>query len=841
MNEFFRRVRYLLNRRRFDQELASDMEFHREMAAREGGRPFGNALHLREEAREAWGWTWLERLSQDIRYAARMLRKSPGFALAAVLVLSVGIGVNVAAFGFYDLMVLRPLPVRHPATLVRFERFSPKAYASVLPYPEMAFFRSHATTVSAVLAWNRGALTMEDEPKPITAHYVTANFFRELGAATRVGRLLADPLDETDGAEPVAVLSQAFWERHFGADPSVAGRTIRLNGKPVTVAGVVDRGFAGLSMDNVDVWLPVIQQPYFVNGSKLLTDFSVDASNQEVWGRLKPGVTPTVAEAELRSLAAVLHAEHPNDIWENETLPSKPGGFATSMFNGSHHGTGAKDPNLMAPAAALVGALGMLILVAACGNLGGLLLARGVARQREIAIRVAVGAGRGRLLRQLFTESLLLGLLGSIAALGLGYVVLRILISMSEIPQWLNPAPDWRVVLFAIAMGFASAIVFGLTPAVQIVRQRHQATLMRQILIGTQVSASCILLIVAGILVRTLNHASADPGFAYKQVTSIDPALGNHAYSPARARAYFDTLQSRLRAVPGIESVSLASNPPFGEKNITIGITLMGHSVGVHTNKVDPQYFQTMKIPLLEGHNPLPGESLAARAWPGESPLGKVLELVNTKYTVVGMSANVSVTAPQEPNSAEAYFPAEASDLPSMVALVYSAGRPEDLTAALASIARELDPKILPEVQSMKRSLQRKLESTEYGALAGSLFALVALLLACLGIVGLVAFAVSQRTKEIGIRMALGAKPSHILFIVLRQFSLPVGAGLLAGVAGAAALSQVVRGTVFGTASLDPITYLGAIGLFTATAALASLAPARLALRVDAISALRND
>lgn len=848
MNQLLRRLRYLLNRRRFDQELASDMEFHREMVERYGGRPFGNALYLREEAREAWGWTWLDRLSQDLRYATRMLRKSPGFAVAAVLILSVGIGVNVAAFGFFDLMVLRPLPVRDPATLLRFQRFSPKGYASVLPYPEMAFFRNHATTLSAVLAWSRETLVMEEEAKPIKAHFVTANLFSELGAARRLGRLL-DSRDEANDAEPVVVLSQSFWERHFGADPAVAGRTIRLNGKPVTVAGVVDREFAGLSMDSVDVWLPVTQHPYLVKGSKLLTDFSVDTSREEVWGRLKPGVTPKAAEAELRSLAAVLHAAHPDDIWENETLPSEPGGFATSMLNGSHHGTGAKDPNMMAPVAALVGALALLILVTACGNLGGLLLARGLARQREIAIRMAVGAGRSRLVRQLFTESLLLGLLGSMAALGLGYAFLRILISMSGIPAWLNPAPDWRVMIFAVAMGFAATILFGLMPAFQIVRQRHQATLMRQILIGAQVAASCVLLIVAGLLVRTLKHASGDPGFAYKEVISIDPALGNHGYSLASARAYFEALQSRLRIVPGIESVSLASTPPFGDKTVTIGIELAGRRVTVHTNSIDPQYFRTMKIPLLEGRNLMRGDSnavvvsqsLAARLWPAEKPVGKIFELANTKYTVVGMSASVSVTAPQEQSSAEAYFLAEERDMPSMVVLVNTVGRPEDLTPILASIANGVDPKILPEVQSMKSSFQRKLEAMEYSALAAGLFALVALLLACLGIVGLVAYAVSQRTKEIGIRMALGAKPSNILSIVLRQFSLPVGAGLLAGVGGAAALSQVLRATLFGVAGLDPMAYLGAIGLFSATVALASLIPARSALRVDALSALRND
>lgn len=849
MNEFFRRLRYLLNRRRFDEELANDLEFHREMAVREGGMQLGNTLHLREEARDAWGWTWIERFSQDLRYAARMLRKSPGFTVAAVLILAIGIGVNVTAFGFFNLIVLRPLPVRDPGTLVRFQRLAPKAYASGLPYPEMAFFREHSTTLSAVLAWNPASLTIEGEEKPLKAHFVTSNFFVELGATPALGRVLDPVNDEASNAQPVAVLSYGFWQRHFGGDATVSGKPIHLNGKPVTIVGVAAIEFSGLGLDSPDIWLPIIQHPYFVSGSKLLTDYSVSGSGVTVWGRLRPGLNPKAAQDELRSLAAALRPQHPDDIWENETLPGSPGAYATSAFNTSHHGTGTKDPNKLIPVATLIGALVLLILAVACGNLGSLLLARGVAREREIAIRIAVGAGKVRLVRQLFTESLLLGLLGSMTGLGLGYVVLRSLMAMSGTPVWLDPAPDWRVMLFAVAMGFASAILFGLTPALQVARQRHRATLMRQMLIGAQVAASCVLLIVAGLLVRTLNHAAGDPGFEYQQVVSIDPALGNHDYSSAKARVYIDTLRSRLSELPGVESVSLASIPPFGNKTVTMGMEINGHKIGIHTNSIDPQYFQTMKIPLLRGRGLMRGEtrtavvsqSLATFIWPAEDPLGKPLDLADTKYTVVGIAGNARVSGPQDQDVAQAYFLADGPDLPSMVALVRTSGRPERLASAMASIAKGIDPKIIPEIQLMKSSFQRKLEGTQYSALSVSLLALVALLLACLGIVGLVAYAVSQRTKEIGIRMALGAKPSHIVSIVLRQFSRPVLAGLLVGVGGAAALSQVLRQILFGIGSLDPIAYLGAIGLFSATVALASLFPARRALRVDPIKALRTD
>jgi predicted permease len=848
MNEFLRRLRYLLNRRRFDRELAGDLEFHREMAAGEN-RPFGNTLHLREEAREAWGWMWIDRLSQDLRYAFRLLRKSPGFTLAAVLILSIGIGVNIAAFGFFNLMVLRPLPVRDPATLVRFERLSPKGYASVLPYPEMAFFRERATTLSAVLAWTPSTLRMEHEQGPLKAQFVTANFFSELGAAASLGRLFDPSRDETNGAEPVVVLSYAFWQSHFGADPSMAGKTIRLNDKPVTVVGVASSEFSGLSLDSPELWLPIAQHPYLVNGSKLLTDYSAEGSGVAVWGRLRPGLTPKAAEGELRSLAAALRAGRPNDMWEKESLPGNPGAYATSAINQSYRGTGTKGPNRMIPVAGLAGALVLLILAVACANLGSLVLARGVARAREIAIRVAIGAGRGRLVRQMFTESLLLGVLGSLAGLGLGYVVLRGLMAVSGAPAWMNPAPDWRVMLFAIALGFLAAILFGLMPAFQVVRQRHHAILMRQILIGAQVAASCVLLIVAALVVRTLNYASGGPGFAYRQVVSIDPSLGDHGYSPAQARAYIDAVESRLRDLPGVEFVSAAWIPPLGHKTVMTGLEIAGRVIHIHVNIIEPSYFQTVKIPLLRGRNLMRGDtdavvvsqSLALLRWPGEDPVGKRLELESGKYTVVGISGNARVAELEDRDSTEAYFLADAGDMPSMVVLVKTSGPPEELASTLASIAKAVDPKIIPEVQLMNTSFQQRLRGTQYSALSVSLLALVALCLACLGIVGLIAYAVSQRTKEIAIRMALGAKPSHVFAIVMHQFAWPVVVGLVVGLGGAVALSRILSQVLFGVGSLDPVAYLGAIGLFTATVALASLFPARRALLVDPMRALRND
>jgi len=845
MSQLFRRLRYLLNRRRFDRELSDDMEFHREMAGRTAGRRFGNTLRLREEARDVWGWTWLDRSAQDLRYGARMLRRAPGFTVAALLMLAIGIGINVAAFGFFNVAFLKPLPVRDPQTLLRFERRSPERYSSNLPYPEVVFFREYTRTLSAVLALHTSTLTVEGEEKPLSAHFVTENFFSELGAAARLGRLLDAGRDAAADSEPVVVLSHGFWQRHFGADPLVVGKTISLNNKPAAVIGVASHEFGGLTLDDPDVWLPIAHHPYFVNGSRLLSDLSSEGSGVRMWGRMQPGVSPAVAEDDLRTLAATLRAQHPKDIWENERLPSAPGGHPR-IGSGSGYGTGPPPSSKVYTTLALASTLVLLILAVACGNLGSLLLARGVARHREIGIRVAVGAGSARLVRQLFTESLLLAFLGSAAGVVLGYVLLRSLLALTGGPTWLDATPDWRVLIFAIGMAFAAAVLFGLAPALQVARQRDRSTLMRQLLIGAQVAASCVLLIVAGLLVRALDRVmSVHPGFDYQQVMSINPGLATHGYSSSRAAAYLETLESRLRSLPGIESVAHASTPPLGSKKTIIGANVDGRPVDIHVNRVDPAFFETMGIPLLRGRNLLRGEprvmivsqSLALSLWLGKDPLGQQFD----NRTVVGVTGSARQAALQDPDAVEAYFPVESADLASMSVLVKTSGPPEDVLLSVTSIVRALDPDVFPDVQLLKTSFKRKLEQTELTALAVSVLGFSALLLACVGIVGLVAFSVAQRTKEIGIRMALGATGSNILSVVLRQLSRPVAIGLLVGIGAAAALTQILRRELYGISNLDPAAYLAAVGVLVTTVALAALWPARRALAVDPLRALRCD
>ena len=838
MGELFRRLRYLFNRRRFDAELESDMEFHREMAALAGRRNFGNTLRLREQSREAWGWTWIDRLFQDLHYAARVLWRSPGFTLTAVLVLAIGIGVNITAFSLFNLIALKPLPVRDPDSLLRLQRRSPENITSEMPYPSVVFYREHTKALSAVMAIMGARVELEQDTQPMRTNFVTENFFTELGMQAAQGRVFDPAREGVANTAPVVVLGYEFWQRRFGSDPFIVGKTVHLNKKPATVIGVAPNGFNSLDGEVADVWLPITQQPYFVDGSTVLTDPA--AGSVRMWGRLAPGVTAKAAEQELLALTNELRKQYPKVIWDKEYIKSDPGGHLKVM-----------QPE-MYQVVAMVGALVLLILAVACANLGGLMMARGVAREHEIGIRVAIGAGRTRIFRQLFTESLLLALLGSLAGLALSYVALKITLVVTEAPVWMSALPDWRVLLFVMGMALIAAIFFGLAPAWQIARQRQRKTIVRQLLIGAQIAGCCVLLIVSGLLVRAVHHVLyTDPGFGYEQVLAINPGLDDHGYTPAAAQNYFDELKTRLRGLPGVTSVALSRTPPLGHgytSYMTVGIK--GHEITVYPNWVDPEYFQTMSIPLLRGRNLLRGEanavvvseSLARKVWPGEDPIGKPLWPDGTnKDTIVGVAGNARMKSMNDGDAVEAYWPIKAEDIAPMTLVVKTAGAPDTVVPMAKSIAEKLDPKLFASVWLLKSGFRENTRDLERIAALVSLMGLVAGLLAGIGIVGLVAYTVSQHLKEIAIRIALGAKRIQVLTAVLRQFSWPVMLGILVGAGSTAGFSKLLRKVLYGVNNLDPWSYLAAMGVLMAIIAVAALIPARRALRLDLAKTLHYE
>jgi len=837
MNELFRRIQYLLNRRRLDAELRNDMEFHREMAAQAGRNNFGNTLRMREQAQEVWGWTWLDRLGQDLRYAARILARSPGFTAMAVLVLAIGIGVNVSAFTLFNLMALKTLPVRDADRIVRLERRSPTAYTSEMPYTSLMFYSEHAKTLSAVMGvLGVPPLEMDNDVQPVSSSFVTANYFTELGTQAAAGRMFDPTRDGQASDTPGVVLSYGYWQRRFGLDTSVVGKTIHLNKKPVTILGITPYAFASLGGQGPDIWLPMAQQPYLIDGSKVLNDPGDSAVR--MWGKLAPGVKTKAAEQELRALTSELKRLHPNDIWENEYLQISPGGHMQVM------------QSEMYQVVAMVAVLTLLILAVACANLGALLLAKAVTREHEIGIRIAIGASRGRIFRQLCTESLVLAVLGATAGLGLGSTVIHFALVKFNAPKWLSATPDWRVLLFTFGMTLIAAIFFGLAPALQIARQRQKKTIARQVLVGAQVAASCVLLIVAGLLVRATHHALyTDPGFGYEQMLTVDGQLGQHGYTAAAAEGYLNQMQDRLSATPGVASVSLVKLPPLGHTVSRENREVGGHSVLMYPNWVAPGFFKTMGIPLLAGRTFHAAEknavivsaSMARQQWPRQNPLGQRVGDGVQNDTVVGVVGDARINDLSNTDAVEQYWPMHSEDMTGMVLVVRFVGDPAVLSSAIKSMSESLDPKLFPEIRQLKLLYQDKVLGVERVAEVVSLIGIVAVLLAGIGILGLVAFTVSQRTKEIAIRIALGASPASILSAVLQQYSWPVILGLLSGVGVAAAASKVLRRALYGVSNLDPVSYAAAVCLLMVIVAVSAVLPARRALRLDLAKTLHYD
>jgi predicted permease len=836
IREFLRRVIYLFTRNSHGRALEAEMAFHREMAAR-AGRPassFGNAALLREQSREAWGWTWIDRLFQDLGYATRMLVRSPGFTITAILILAIGIGVNVATFSLFNMTFLQSLPIRDPDTLLRLQRRSAGGeIAAGMPYPTAIYFRDHAHTLSGVLTMMEGRLELENDLEPLGANFISSNFFDDLGASAAYGRLFSPPLDDAPNARLVAVLGFHFWQSRFSADPGIVGRTILLNRQAVTVIGIAPELFPGLRGGFTDIWIPITQQPQLVQGSKVLTDR--DGGAVSVWGRLAPGATAKSAEAELLGLTGQRRRLDPDHVWKGEYIHTDPG--ARLLI---------PQPR-MVEVMAIFGALTLLILAVACANLGGLLLARGVTREHELNIRLAIGASRARIFRQLFTESLLLAVLGSAAGVGLSCLAFRIINVIAASPKWMSAMPDWRVLCFAAVLAFLSSVFFGFAPALQLASQKHRRTFARQLLVGAQVAASCVLLILSSLLVRAVLHGIySSPGFGYEQVVSVSPRLDDHDYKAPTAEAYINRLAARLRGLPQVTSVALVKLPPLGGGVTRMDTKVDGRLLQVYPNWVSPEFFSTMKIPILLGRNFTSGDkkvvivsqAMARRQWPGDNPLGKIYW---DKDVVIGVAGNAHINAMNDGDAVEIYAPAQTEDMPSMSVVFRTQGAPDGLELTCKSIVQNLDPKLFPQISLLKTSFHTAMRSVEILVFILTGVGMLAVMLAAVGIVGLVAFTVSQRSKEIAIRFALGSSARQALAAVLGQYCWPVFIGLAAGLALTAAFSNLMRFMLYGVNNLDPMSYAAAIALLVGILAAAALLPARRALKLDIARALHEE
>ncbi|HSS77934.1 MAG TPA: ABC transporter permease [Thermoanaerobaculia bacterium] len=869
------RLRTLVFRAREERELAEELEFHLEMeAASNRGRgmspeearraaflSFGGVERTKEEVRDGWGIRVLEELAADIRFGWRTLRKSPSFAWMTVLTLALGIGANTAMFSVVNGVLLRPLPFPQPDRLLS---LFPEA---AIPHGGLEILRERTRSYDHLAAYGFPAaisLTGSGEPERLVGMAVTPDLFATLGVGAEIGRPL-QPGEEGAGRDHVVVLSHGLWERRFGANPAVVGSMITLGGVDRLVVGVMPASFTFPS-SRVDLWLPA---PFAPN------DIGIHWAGGWLHpvGRLRAGATTAQAAAEIHLLVPAVRNGFP---WH---MPADWGANATAIPLRD-----AIVGDVRTMLLVLLGAVGLVLLVA-CVNVGNLLLARAATRQREVGVRSALGAGRGRLVRQLLTESLLLSLLGAAAGLLLARLAMPVLTSLlpADMPRLENLGIDARVLGFTLALATATGIAFGLAPALRAFRPDAYGELRegggagesrrRWHLVGGLVAAeialAVILVIGALLLVQSLWHLlEVDPGFRKQQILSaaVSPSEVRYTNDVQRA-AFYEELLRRSRVLPGARSVAVGSGMPFGGGIDPSVFLIEGRPApGVAGTEwpttdacltVSREYFHTLDIPLLRGRLFTPADGTAAPRvalvsrklaetyWPGEDVLGKRFRFPGSHapwWTIVGVVGDVKWNRLSLQTNSGLYLPLLQGPIGAMRIIVRSAATADAVTASLRHTVTAIDRSSpVSNVRTMEELLAASVAQPRSIMLLLALFAAIGLALGAIGIYGVITYAVNQRTREIGIRMALGAQTGSVLRLVLKQGAALAALGIALGLPIAVGATRVLRSLLFGVSATDPLTFAAVPLLLAAVALLASYLPARRASQVDPTTAIRTD
>jgi predicted permease len=820
-------------------------------------------------------------LWQDVRYGFRMLVKSPGFTALAVVTLALGIGANTAIFGVIDAMLLRPLPVPHSEQLVNvYTEMSQKVlFIKDIPlsYPQYQDVEKQSRSFSSLLGYRAIPVALErgDSSQLITAAVVTPNYFETLEVQAALGRTFdaASVAGAREGG--VAVISYNMWRRDMGADPGVLGKTLNLNGKLFTIIGVAPSWFHGLALlPSPKIWVPLTTQlaPNFAHVSL------VKRGSHSLWtvGRLKPGVTMEQAETELKTIADRLAREYPKTDKEQS--------FAV------FHANDVKllpDVNKQMYGASLVLMVVVgLVLLIACANVAAMSLARATSRRKEIAVRMAVGAGRWRLIRQLLTESLLVALIGGGLAVLLTYVFNRELLRglntlplMTELNVILGIRIDLRVLGFTLLVVALTTALFGLAPALAASRTSPAAALKEEGrtgaggagrhrllngLVVVQVAISLLLLVSAGLSLRSVLHAyRVQPGFDSRHAVTATFLPTMIGYKPEQATAFYRNLEDRVKALPGVVDTGYAANLPLSFNIDITGVTTPDKASTakdqwpqIDNNEVGPGYFAVMRIPILRGRAfssqdvatappvAIVNQTFAERLWPGQDPIGKQLRIEDNKkdYTVIGVVANGKYRTLGEPARPFVYRCILQRDDPDRMIVVRTAGNSAGTLPAIRRIASQLDPKVpVLSLETMEKATSPALVLPRFAAGFFGLAGLLGLVLACVGIYGVISYSVSQRTHEIGIRVALGAQRPDVARMVLGRSLLLTAIGVAIGLAGAFAMTRVLSGILYGISALDPLTFIAVPLLLLLVALAACYVPARRAMRVDPIVALRYE
>jgi len=807
---------------------------------------------------------------QDVKYGARTLAKSPGLTAAAVLSLALGIGANSTVFTWAQAFLFQPLPgvpeqgrVLYVSTTFRGECCSSIAYAD---YRETS--KRSSTVDFTVFDMEGMSLSHEGQASRAWGLLVSGNYFDALQVRPHAGRFFLPDEDRTPDTHPVAVLGYDFWQRRFGGDPSVLNRTVDINKHPFTVIGIAPQGFNGTQNGlAMDLYVPVMMANK-VKSSRVNLD---SHSNHWMVGlaRLKPGVSHEQAQAEFDRISADLGREFP-DSNQNKALQLDP------LWRAQRGAT-----QVLAPIIGVLMGVVALVLLIACGNVANLLLARAVGRRREIAIRLSLGAGRMRLLRQLLTESLLLAAMGGVGGLLLAYWTKNLFLMFvppTDFPISVAFNMDWRVIGFTAAVAMFTGILFGLAPALQATRPDVVPALkdesagaggargksrLRGALVVAQVSLSLVLLIAAGLFLRSLqNVQAANPGFRPENMLIAGMDLFPSGYTPERGRIFFRQLVERASALPGVESASLARRVPLGMSGGTSSnsVTIEGYEPAKDEmpylvyNNVAPGYFATMQIPLTAGReftwaddvNSPPvaiiSEGTARRYFAGRDPIGRRIHFGTTPFEVVGVAGDVPQRFLNERPRPMGYLPVMQVFRNDAFLHLRTSGDPAALATAVRGLVRDLDATLpLFEVLTMQQNLRGSTVPQQIGGTMLGLFGGLALLLAGVGLYGVIAYIFSQRTHEIGIRVALGADRRAILRLVLAHGAWLAGIGLAIGLAISFAVMPLLKSQLLGVEGRDPMTFVTTALLLAAVALAASYIPARRAARVDPIVALRYE
>jgi predicted permease len=864
-----------------------------EEAHRDARCQAGEIDQVVQSVRDVRAGIWLDRLVQDVRYGVRTLAKNAAFSLVAMLTLALGIGANTAMFSLLDQVVLRLLPVRDPEKVLIVREtgnhYGNSYGTNTISWPMFEDLRDHNQVFSGMFC--RFPATVDigygDRTGQISAELVSGSYFSILGVGTALGRTIAPDDDAVPDGKPVVVLSYSFWQSYFNGDRTIVGRTIGLNRFAMTVIGVAQPGFDGVELGvPAKVFVPIMMKTEMTPRSDGLKDRPRRLSWVSAYGRLKPGVSQEQAQLSLQPLM--------DSILEMESLQPEFTRNATAedrelflrnrveLLPGADNGLREYMRKPLLLLVALTGA----VLLLACANLANLLLARATAREREFAVRLAIGAGRARIVRQLLLESLLLSGAGTMLGLALAFLADRILLRI-YLPEdaaaefAVSPIPDGRVLAFVMGIMLLTSLVFGLLPSVRGSRTEIALALkdrsgalsasgisVRRLLVGVQVSLSLVLLFGAGLFVRTLrNLENLGPGFPTDRLLTftINPSLSG--YTDEQTESFFERLNVNLQTMPGVTSVGLSAMSllkGYAWQNAIVGKDFEGAPIEQQPvlNNVSPDYFATLGIPLVAGRAITPrdhaslkytvaviNEGFARRYFPGRNPIGQRFGLVNNIQTVtpdievIGVIPDTKYRDLRETPPPQAYFPYyEDIKFRGMTIYLRTQADPRLLEDALRERMRQFDPHVpVVDLQTVNEQIRFSLRTERLVASLSGVFGGLATLLAVIGLYGVMAYVVQRRTRELGIRIALGAARSNVITMVMREVMLLIGAGLAAGMALALLLADLIRSQLYGLSARDPFTLICSAIVLALAAGAAGFVPALRASGVDPTTALRQE